>query len=149
MGTTSAEEIRTHVLSAHARLRERSAQLRGDALEAARAAGHVRGLVVEFFALVAEYDRVEETELVPLLSDADAWGAARVERVRQCHCRHRSALASLAKELDGRARTPAEVIARIESVIESLLRDLDDEEAAIPDGDTLASATVVTGQTSG
>jgi len=148
MGTTSADEILTHVLCAHARLRERSAQLTGDALEAARAAGHIRGLVAELSALVADYDRLEETELVPLLSVADAWGAARVECLRACHARQRGALASVAEELDG-SGPPAALIARIEIAIALLVHDLDEEEAAIPESDALASATVVTEQTSG
>lgn len=148
MGTTPAETVLSQVFCAHARLRERAAQLTGSALEEARAAGHIHGLVGELCFLVAAYDQLEENELVPLLSAVDAWGAARVERVRGCHARHRSALASITEELDGSGQ-PADLIARIEAAIRVLVHEIDDEEAAIPDEDALVSATVVTEQTSG
>src|SRR4051794_12611301 len=83
MAIGPAEEVRAHVLTAHGQLRARSAELACEALRIARGATQhdlrVRGLVVELWTIVEATDEFEERELVPLLANADAWGAARVE----------------------------------------------------------------------
>ena len=149
MDMISTETIRRHVLGAHARLRDRSALLTRDALESARESGHLRGLIVELFAILGECDVLEERELVPLLSDVDAWGPARVERLRECHARHKNALAVLARELVCGPPVPADVVERFEQIIGALLQDLDEEEVELREAEELEDLPVVSEQTSG
>jgi hypothetical protein len=124
------QEIRDHVLRAHALLRARSAELASNALRIARGVEehHVRRLVVDLWSIVAETDDLEERELVPLLVRADAWGTARVERLRERHVRHERELGAIADELSADVSV-ATVITQIESAIANLLEDLEDEEA--------------------
>jgi hypothetical protein len=132
MAAGATEEVRTHVLTAHARLRARSAELASEALRIAHGATDhdvlVRCLVVELWANVEATDQLEKRELFPLLAKADAWGSARVERLRERHARHERDVCTLAVQL-GEELPAREAVVRIDGVLRTLLSDLDDEEA--------------------
>jgi len=149
-----AEEVRTHVLSAHGQLRARSAELACEALRVARGVNErdlrIRALVFQLWSIVEETDQLERRELFPLLENADAWGAARVDKLHECHARHEREMSALADDL-GALRTARDAIDRIEAVLASLLNDLDDEEATSLATDLLSpdGPVVVSEQTSG
>jgi hypothetical protein len=149
-----AEEVRTHVLSAHEQLRQRSAELAREALRVARGANgrdlRVRALVYQLWSVVQETDQLECRELIPLLANADAWGAARVDKLHECHARHEREICALADEL-GAIETARAALERIDCVLTSLLHDLDDEEATSLETDLLRQdgPVIVTEQTSG
>jgi hypothetical protein len=148
----SVEEVRVHVLDAHARLRARAAELALNALATVREKGHrdVPALVAELAAAVEECDELEERELVPLLIEADPWGPARIEKLRESHARHLGALRSLADELADGVDEPLRHVERIEEVVRLLLVDLDEEERLSLEPDVLGrDDPIVVGQTSG
>ncbi len=143
-----------HVLSAHCQLRERSAELAREALRIARAPNahdlRIRALVFQLWSVVEETDQLECRELVPLLANADAWGPARVDKLHECHARHEREMSALANELSA-TETARDALERIDRVLTSLLRDLDDEEATSLETDLLCAdgPVIVTEQTSG
>jgi hypothetical protein len=139
-------------LIAHARLRARAAELAVNALASVRDKAHrdVPALVAELASAVEECDDLEERELVPLVAQADPWGSARAEKIRECHARHLTSLRCLADELAGGVEDPHRHVERIEEVVRSLLDDLDEEERLSLEPDLLENDDpIVVGQTSG
>ena len=133
MTTGSPERARADVLAEHARLRARLDQLVAQALPTARKVGHaaLRGLLTELRSAIQDHVQLEERELVPLLQTVDAWGPVRVAKLRDRHDAILRAIDGFAADLAPERHGPCDVLERLQSVVEPLLRDMEDEEIAI------------------
>lgn len=136
---------RAHVAAEHARVRTLVGELVQDALQTGRKVGHrrLRERLAVLRGAIEHAADVEERELVPLISTADAWGIARVDRIRE---RHKRLLQAVREFEDGVARDrhgPCDVVARAADLVAALAGELEEEESAVApmqkgeDGDTV------------
>ena len=77
----------------------------------------------------------EERHLVPMLRDADAWGAERVERLRQEHAEQRRILGLLLERLRDERRSPRCIARDLRELCGRLEREMrrEEREAWSPD----------------
>jgi hypothetical protein len=101
-------------------------------------ARHVRVVVAspeqtraDLLAEMQEHLILDERELVPLLGIADAWGPVRVAELRERHRMILCALDTFEDQVERGRHAPCDVLARLENLVEPLLRDMADEEAAV------------------
>jgi hypothetical protein len=144
----STEDACAHVASEHARVRALVAELVREALQTGRKVGH-RMLRERLAALHAAVDRVvdvEERELVPLLRAGDAWGPARVERVRERHARLLGAVRAFEDEVAAERHGSCDVVSRTEEIVRALSSDLDEEREALVASQQGEGGTVVVDQ---
>lgn len=142
----TARAVRERILADHARLRISMA----DVLSHARAAvldEKVRPDVREALAkLRAELERhlqFEDDELVPLLHDADAWGAVRAEHMANDHTGQRAVLLALTEDAGEGVRTTKALAEEVEWFVESFERDMRDEEATLLSDEALGESSLV------
>jgi iron-sulfur cluster repair protein YtfE (RIC family) len=123
--------VRKRILREHAALRERLDQLASAVvtLEAGREQSTEAALELAGALYLALRDHIdhEDSVLVPILRDADAWGKVRAEQLAGHHALQRAAFsdASLKQQ---RGATPAAVAAWLRKLRDELLSDMEHEE---------------------
>lgn len=132
MNADRIHEARLEVAAEHTHVRTLVGELAREALQTGHKVRH-RGLRARLIALRAAIERandVEERELVPLLETADAWGAARVERIRERHARVLGVLRAFEADVAPERHGPCDVVARIDALVAALEVEIDEEEGA-------------------
>lgn len=130
-------EIRQHVLSDHARLRERLARIVRHADSVVRGGSVPDGVLrMEGEALLEfleEHMSYEDRYLVPVLRAADAWGDVREERFAAEHREQRELLAYALAQLRDASRPERVVAQNLLDLATLLAKDMEEEEAAFLD----------------
>jgi iron-sulfur cluster repair protein YtfE (RIC family) len=126
----SAGQIRSLILDEHAMLRDLLEDIQESFADAeARTPGSVdrlTGRMRRFYEALLKHITHEETVLRPVVAEADAWGAARVEKMDEEHRVQRAAVRALSaltftSDLDAELR-------RVRDFTQAIGRDMDAEE---------------------
>jgi iron-sulfur cluster repair protein YtfE (RIC family) len=129
-------EIRARVLRDHEHVRNDLERLEARASELADGPAAVERLRLDAAALITHLDvhmRWEEWYLLPVLREADAWGAERAAQLASDHRAQRQVLDFLNVRLHDETRPPA-LLARDVTHLVGLLRDdMREEEAELLD----------------
>ena len=132
-----AGEVRTYVLSDHAKLRERLDVLERISRSAA-AGGRLAGAVLraEGESLLVQLSRHmswEDEHLVPVLRDSDSWGEIRCTQLATEHREQRELLRYALRKLRDEGR-PAILVARnLLDLVDLLRADMTEEESVFLD----------------
>lgn len=147
MNQPSPSEVRTRVCEELVLIGARVAQLQR-ALRACEQVALCRA-TLELCELLERHLEFEQTALMPLLEDADAWGEARVEALGLEHEAQRQIIRDLREEIDGGALGAAELVDEIGRFAATLECELLEEERVVLTGDPLDEACVRPDQTDG
>src|SRR5262249_42442963 len=132
---TTVREVRTHVLCEHALIRALVAELVAAVLEEEDAGSTHDAIRERLGQLRARVERaivLEEDELIPLLENADAWGAVRVERIRDQHSRMLSAVLGFESEICAdHQQEEDDLVTHAEALVDAMSRDLEEEKSAL------------------
>ena len=136
-------EVRDRVLHDHASLRARIRDLEG-AAQASRPgdAAVLAQCAEDLLAALAAHMRWEDLYLAPALTEADAWGAERAERLAREHFEQREELAEVKARIRDPGTQPEELATRLRTLAERLLRDMEEEEAFFLDDRVLRDDVV-------
>ncbi|NNL67957.1 MAG: hypothetical protein HKP30_17040 [Myxococcales bacterium] len=130
-------EVRRHVLSDHAHLRERLTRIVRYAGAVVRGGSAPAGVLrMEGEALLEfmeQHMSYEDQHLVPILREADAWGDVREERFAAEHREQRELLAYALAQLVEPSRPERVVAQMLLDLAELLEKDMHEEEAAFLD----------------
>jgi iron-sulfur cluster repair protein YtfE (RIC family) len=99
----------------------------------------------QLVSAIREHLAYEEEALLPLLRESDAWGAARVELLKEEHERQRETLVALLEDANEGTRSLAELVDEIVWFARSFEKDMQREEAGL----AAASEVVVADQIDG
>lgn len=135
----------SHLAEEQARVRALVAELVRDALQTGHKVRYrvLRERLTTLREAVEHAIVVEEEELVPMLSCADAWGNARVDRVRERHARLLDAVREFEADVTEGRHRPCDVVAHVDDVVAALDGEMEEEETALrvvhrgEDGDTV------------
>lgn len=133
-------EVRRRVLRDHDQLRrqiEDVSRLASDVITRDVDVGGLRAAAAALLASLAEHMKWEDRYLAPALENADAWGPERVALLSEDHRNQREFLSELVDRLHDTASRPLELAAGLLEWIDSLHRDMEEEEAAFLDPDIL------------
>src|SRR4051812_42078704 len=117
------EEARERVLVEHALVRSLLLHLvvrARDALLDERQRGSVVSSLVCLRTVIEHHLAYEETTVVPLLWDVDAWGCARAARMTEDHTGQRALLAALAEDAQDGVRSAIDLAEEIDWLARSL-----------------------------
>lgn len=141
-----AADARERILAEHALLRG----LMTDLASLGRAVVHdeklrpdVRRALAKLRAELERHLRFEETMLVPLLRDADAWGSVRVESMTKEHAEHHAVLLALSEDAGEGIRTVETLSDEMAWFVQSLERHMREEEATLLSEEALGDGSIV------
>ena len=131
------EEVRSHVLAEHARIRERLQEveslgrgvLAGEAAMLERLRAAARALLLA----LSNHMGFEELHLARALRAADAWGSERAERLEREHREQRELLAHALDGLEDKSRPPQLLAHSLLDLVQLLRDDMSGEEQALLD----------------
>jgi len=139
--------IRERVLAQHDLLRLRLQSLhRGvDQLRAGKlTVEELRIRAWETLALLRAHVKDEERWLLPALKEADGFGPARVEALREEHEAQATEMAQTLEALR-QAKEPEELATGVETLVQRILDDMDEEESTYLDPNLLKDDLITTG----
>lgn len=145
----SKAEVRARVAEEHAALRTRMDAVTRSLEAVSRDPGALWNATLELCARVERHLDYEETTLVPLLADADAWGDVRVSSLEEEHRTQRTILTAIVEDVRTGARATPELADDVAWFVRALARDLVEEERLLTKGDTLREDPVVLDQSDG
>lgn len=140
-----AEHVRQRVLAEHALLRgllEALAVATRLAASDEKQRPNVRGLLAHVRSEVERHLAYEDEALVPILRDADAWGAVRVELMTKEHEQQRILVCALVEDAEDGVRRIDELCEEISWFVQSFLEDMAREEQRILTPDALGEEIV-------
>jgi hemerythrin-like domain-containing protein len=128
-----ARDAHAHLTREHTRVAALVLELVRDAPRARQSAPRrdLRRRVATLRAAIERAIDVEERELFPLLRAVDAWGEARVERMRDRQARLLAVIRDLHDELARDDRAPRDVVGRTHDLLGALASHLEEEEDAL------------------
>jgi iron-sulfur cluster repair protein YtfE (RIC family) len=147
-----AEHVRQRVLAYHALLRgllEALAVATQLAASDEKQRPNVRGLLAHVRSEVERHLAYEDEVLVPILRDADAWGAVRVELMTKEHEQQRLLVCALAEDAEDGVRRIDDLCEEISWFVQSFLEDMAREEQRILTPDALGEEIVPAEQIDG
>ena len=129
----SPGEARADVAVEHAHVRSLVCELVREATQTASEVSQraIRERLAALRAAVEHVVDTDERELVPLLREADAWGPARVERIREKYARMLAAVADFEHDLAAERHASCDLVARTEELVRALSSDLEEERSAL------------------
>jgi acetoin utilization protein AcuB len=109
----------------------RDVLLIGDATDQAdveREVHALRDAARQLYTSLTAHIELENRILAPALKQTDAWGPMRADGLLSCHATQKQALEGALMELDDLAQPPRALAAHIETLIEDIRADLENEE---------------------
>lgn len=140
----SSNEFRNAILTQHDELRESLAEAADLAAPAARSAQELEALrerARELFLHLVEHLAFEEHAFPQALRDVIGWGSVLQARIEESHERQRRALSTALFALEPDALDAADLALIVRALATSLLRDIEEEDAALLNADLDAVAT--------
>lgn len=139
-------QVRETILEQHAALRERLAELRELAADAtsgdAAGADLLREAGLRVLTMLGSHLDFEDLHLLPALREADAWGEERAKLVTREHAEQRELFDYTVARLRDTSR-PSRLLARqIETLVEAILEDMNEEEKTMLDENLLRDDVV-------
>ena len=150
MSGPDVSEIRRRVLEQHKTIRDRLVRLEASASEVAVESGPLEPLRTELetlLRLLRTHMNFEDSVLPGLLSQADAWGEARLDRYREDHRQQRRVIRELLAKLGERDRVEVSLLAL--GFCALLRQDMESEERIFLSDEALRDHPVVVGQEAG
>ena len=147
MEPETPSQIRERVLAQHDLLRLRLQGLAQGAHRLRAGAVDVEDLRIlawETLALLRAHVKDEERWLLPALREADGFGPARVEALKQEHLAQAKEMAETLEALRA-TKDPAALAKGVESLVQRILDDMDEEEATYLSPTLLKDDLVTTG----
>jgi hypothetical protein len=148
----NAAETRTRIAFDHDRLRAIMRRVSASAAEALREEQRrpwLRGALAELRCELERHLEYEETFLVPILAQADAWGPVRAEHLLKDHVGQRTLVVALTEDASDGVRTIDALVEEIEWFVQTLERDMRDEEANFLSDEALGEELFVVDQIDG
>ena len=146
------EEARTRVCKDHELLRDLTRKLEEvarSALGNERQRSEVRRVLGELCRHVEQLFAFEESVLLALLREADAWGPVRVEQIVREHEEQRTILLALAEDAEDAARSTGELADELLWFARRFSRDMAEEEARFLTPEALGEEVLVVDQIDG
>lgn len=147
-----ASEVRQRILTDHVFLRTLIKEVATSADEALRDEKSRPGVRVALAALRTEFERhleYEETNLMPLLRDADAWGPIRASHMVTDHAGQRAVLVALLEDAGDGIRTMEALVDEIGWFVQSFEHDMVEEESTLLSAEALGEEMLVVDQIDG
>jgi iron-sulfur cluster repair protein YtfE (RIC family) len=134
-------EVRDRVLRDHAGLRELIERVESLAREVSGGerpqVRELRTAAETLLSTLLRHMDWEDRELVPALADSDAWGPERARRLSEEHVEQRQFLGGVIEGLRDSQRPPMALAASLIDLAQTLLIDMEEEEAFFLDPDVL------------
>jgi hypothetical protein len=130
----SSSSLRDAILSRHDELRgvlAETVDLADSPARVGRDVEKLRAGAKRLYLTVEEVLTFEDQALPPALRDVIGWGAVLREQIEQDHRRQREALASALSALEPESLSWSELASELRSFAGAILRDIENEEAAL------------------
>jgi iron-sulfur cluster repair protein YtfE (RIC family) len=144
-------QVRIHISGEHKQLRKSLVSLQSLARTVSLDEEETAALCTMLRGFIATFERhleSEETLLLPLVEQLDAWGPMRAAHMRGEHFMQRSLLQEM-YEKAGRVANPLAFAIEVDALVLQILADMRDEEAALLGPETLRDDLITIDQTCG